>query len=87
MRILPPKSPLHEKDPPSKVTARILLPKSPRDPPLVEDPSILSPLVKGEPLLLYLSVTEEAIGCMLAQEDDEGPVEKSKYYLNKRMVG
>ena len=37
----------------------------------------------GKPLLLYLSVIEDAIGSMLAQVDDDKN-ERLKYYLSKR---
>ena len=37
----------------------------------------------GKPLLLYLSITGDAIGSMLAQEDDEKN-ERAIYYLSKR---
>ncbi|XP_077215660.1 uncharacterized protein LOC143850288 [Tasmannia lanceolata] len=34
-------------------------------------PPVLSPITPGQPLLLYLSVTDTAMGCMLAQQDPE----------------
>ena len=37
-------------------------------------------------MILYLSVTDTAMGCMLAQEDDFG-VESAVYYLRKKMIG
>ncbi|RVW40904.1 hypothetical protein CK203_076965 [Vitis vinifera] len=39
----------------------------------------------GRPLLLYLSVSNVALGCMLAQLDDSGK-ERAIYYLSKRML-
>ena len=39
----------------------------------------------GHPLLLYLSVLDMALGCMLAQIDDLGK-ERAIYYLSKRML-
>ncbi|WKA12872.1 hypothetical protein VitviT2T_030220 [Vitis vinifera] len=45
---------------------------------------ILSPK-PGRPLLLYLSVSDMALGCMLAQIDDSGK-ERAIYYLSKRML-
>ena len=36
-------------------------------------------------LLLYLSVSDIALGCMLAQLDDSGN-ERAIYYLSKRML-
>ena len=42
------------------------------------------PPTSGRPLLLYLSVSDMALGCMLAQLDDLGK-ERAIYYLSKRM--
>lgn len=42
---------------------------------------VLVPTRPGKPLLLYLSVIEAAMGCMLAQMDDEG-IERAVYYLS-----
>ena len=39
----------------------------------------------GRPLLLYLSVSNIALGCMLAQFGDSGR-ERAIYYLSKRML-
>ena len=43
------------------------------------------PPTPGRPLLLYLSVSDIALGCMLAQLDDSGN-ERAIYYLSKRML-
>ncbi|RVW69501.1 Retrovirus-related Pol polyprotein from transposon 17.6 [Vitis vinifera] len=43
------------------------------------------PPTPGRPLLLYLSVSDMALGCMLAQIDDSGK-ERAIYYLSKRML-
>ena len=43
------------------------------------------PPTPGRPLLLYLSVSDMALGCMLAQLDDFGK-ERAIYYLNKMML-
>ena len=48
-------------------------------------PPVLVPLTPGRPLLLYLSVSDIALGCMLAQLDDSGK-ERAIYYLSKRML-
>ena len=45
--------------------------------------NILIPLMHGKPLLLYLSIIEDAVGSMLAQEDDDKN-ERVVYYLSKR---
>ena len=39
----------------------------------------------GRPLLLYFSVSDIALGCMLAQLDDSDR-ERAIYYLSKRML-
>ncbi|RVW11731.1 Transposon Tf2-11 polyprotein [Vitis vinifera] len=44
-------------------------------------PPVLVPPTPGRPLLLYLSVSDMALGCMLAQIDDLGK-ERAIYYLN-----
>ena len=43
------------------------------------------PPIPGHPLLLYLSVSDMALGCMLAHPDDSGR-EQAIYYLSKRML-
>ena len=43
------------------------------------------PPIPGRPLLLYLSVSDMALGCMLAQLDDSGK-ERAIYYLSKRIL-
>nr|CAN69635.1 hypothetical protein VITISV_040266 [Vitis vinifera] len=48
-------------------------------------PPILMSLTLGCPLLLYLSVSNIALGCMLAQLDDSGN-EQVVYYLSKKML-
>ncbi|RVW53449.1 Transposon Ty3-I Gag-Pol polyprotein [Vitis vinifera] len=47
-------------------------------------PPVLAPPTPG-PLLLYLSVSDVALGCMLAQLDDSGK-DRAIYYLSKRML-
>ena len=48
-------------------------------------PPVLVPPTPGRPLLLYFSVSDIALGCMLAQLDDSGK-EQAIYYLSKRML-
>ena len=48
-------------------------------------PPVLVPPTPGRPLLLYLSVSDIALGCMLAHLDDSGK-ERAIYYLSKRML-
>ena len=43
------------------------------------------PSILRHPLLMYLSVSNMALGCMLAQLDDSGK-ERAIYYLSKRML-
>ena len=45
----------------------------------------MSPPEQGRPLILYLSVTETMMGCMLAQESED-KVERAIYYLSKKML-
>ena len=48
-------------------------------------PPVLVPPILRRPLLMYLSVSDMALGCMLAQLDDSGK-EQAIYYLSKRML-
>ena len=51
---------------------------------LLSPPGLVPPM-PGRPLLLYLSFSDVALGCMLAQLDDSGR-ERAIYYLSKRML-
>ena len=48
-------------------------------------PPVLVPPTPGRPLLLYLSVSDMTLGCMLAQLDDSRK-KRAIYYLSKRML-
>ena len=48
-------------------------------------PPVLVPPTPGRPLLMYLSVSDMALECMLAQLDDSGK-KQVIYYLSKRML-
>ena len=48
-------------------------------------PPVLVPPMPGRPLLLYLSVSDVALECMLAKLDDSSR-ERAIYYLSKRML-
>nr|CAN79098.1 hypothetical protein VITISV_035490 [Vitis vinifera] len=48
-------------------------------------PPVLVPPTPSRPLLLYLSVLDVALGCMLAQLDDSGK-DRAIYYLSKSML-
>ncbi|XP_050233281.1 uncharacterized protein LOC126681773 [Mercurialis annua] len=47
-------------------------------------PPVMTPPKPNKPLLLYLSVARESLGCMLAQEDDG--VERAVYYLSRGLT-
>ena len=51
---------------------------------LLSSPILVSP-TPGWPLLLFLSVSDMTLGCMLAQLDDSGK-ERAIFYLSKRML-
>ena len=51
---------------------------------LLSPPVLVLPM-QGHPLLLYLSVLDMALGCMLAQLDDSGN-ERVIYYLSNRIL-
>ena len=48
------------------------------------NPPVLKPAEPGRPLLLYLSIMDEALGSMLAQEDKDGS-EHAIYHLSKKL--
>ena len=45
-------------------------------------PLVLMPPIQGRPLKLYLSVANESIGCLLAQNNSKGH-EQDVYYLSR----
>ncbi|XP_077228342.1 uncharacterized protein LOC143861287 [Tasmannia lanceolata] len=49
-------------------------------------PPVLSPVILGQPLLLYLSITDTTLGCMLAQQDSGSKKERPVYYISKKML-
>ncbi|XP_017970500.1 PREDICTED: uncharacterized protein LOC108660728 [Theobroma cacao] len=49
-------------------------------------PSMLVPLVVGRPFLLYLTVNEGSMGCVLGQHDETGKKERAVYYLSKKFT-
>ncbi|XP_077222157.1 uncharacterized protein LOC143856000 [Tasmannia lanceolata] len=49
-------------------------------------PPFSSPDIPGQPLLLYLSITDTVMGCMLAQQEPESKREKPIYYISKKML-
>jgi len=52
---------------------------------LKESP-ILHPPVPGRPLILYLTVLDGSMGCVLGQHDETGKKEHVIYYLNKNFT-
>ena len=43
------------------------------------------PHVEGRPLILYLTVLEGSMGCVLGQHDESGRKEHAIYYLSKSL--
>lgn len=52
----------------------------------LQEPPILIPPVPGRPLIMYLTVLDESMGCVLGQHDDTGKKEHAIYYLSKRLT-
>ncbi|RDX63351.1 hypothetical protein CR513_58224, partial [Mucuna pruriens] len=52
----------------------------------LENPHVLVPVVLGKPLILYLMVLEESIGCVLGQQDATGRKEQAIYYLSQKFT-
>ncbi|GAU39327.1 hypothetical protein TSUD_60780 [Trifolium subterraneum] len=50
------------------------------------EPPILIPPVEGRPLIMYLTVLEESMGCVLGQKDETGRKEHAIYYLSKKFT-
>ncbi|PKI76951.1 hypothetical protein CRG98_002661 [Punica granatum] len=49
-------------------------------------PPILVPPVPSRPLILYLTVRRQSLGCMLGQEDKSTRTERAIYYLSKKLT-
>nr|XP_027122183.1 uncharacterized protein LOC113739139 [Coffea arabica] len=47
---------------------------------------ILVPSKPGRPLIMYLSMLDGAVGCVLGQHDDSGRKEQAIYYLSKKFT-
>ena len=47
---------------------------------------MLLPPVEGRPLILYLTVLENSIGCVLGKDDESGRKEHAIYYLSKKFT-
>ena len=50
------------------------------------EPHILLPPVEGRPLIMYLTVLDKSMGCILGQQDKTGKKEFAIYYLNKKFT-
>jgi hypothetical protein len=50
----------------------------------LQNPPLLVPPTPGKPLILYLTVTETAMGYVLGQHDESGRKEQAIYYLRKK---
>ena len=47
---------------------------------------MLVPLVLGRPLILYLTVHERSMGCVMGQHDEIEHKEQAIYYLSKKFT-
>ncbi|RDX85199.1 hypothetical protein CR513_33635, partial [Mucuna pruriens] len=52
----------------------------------LKSPPILVPIVPGKPLILYLTMLEESMGCVLGQQDASRKKEQAIYYLSKKFT-
>ncbi|XP_052477785.1 uncharacterized protein LOC128033760 [Gossypium raimondii] len=52
----------------------------------LSNPSVLVPPTPGKPLILYLTVFENSMGCILGQHDESGKRKKTIYYLSKKFI-
>ena len=50
------------------------------------NPPLLIPPVLERPLILYLTVTETTMGCILNQHDENGRKERAIYYLSNKFT-
>ncbi|PKI70436.1 hypothetical protein CRG98_009175, partial [Punica granatum] len=49
-------------------------------------PPVLVPPTPGRPLVLYLTVRRQSLGCMLGQEEESTHTERAIYYLSKKFT-
>ncbi|XP_050916332.1 uncharacterized protein LOC127131455 [Lathyrus oleraceus] len=52
----------------------------------LQEPPILMPPVPRRPLIMYLTVLEGSMGCVLGQHDETGRKEHAIYYLSKKFT-
>jgi len=50
------------------------------------NPLVLMPPVPERPLILYMIVLDESMGCMLGQHDESGKREQVVYYISKKFT-
>ena len=50
------------------------------------NPPVLMPPVPGRPLILYMTILDESMGCMLGQHDESGKRERAVYNLSKKFT-
>lgn len=48
----------------------------------LQEPSILIPPVQGRPIIMYLTVLNESMGCVLGRQDKTSKKEHAIYYLS-----
>ena len=52
----------------------------------LQEPPILMPPAEGRSLILYLTVLDNSMGCVLGQHDESGQKEHAIYYLSKKFT-
>ncbi|KAI5405670.1 hypothetical protein KIW84_052436 [Lathyrus oleraceus] len=52
----------------------------------LQNPPIHMPPVLGRPLIMYLTVLDNSMGCVLGQHDETGRKEHAIYYLSKKFT-
>ncbi|GAU25046.1 hypothetical protein TSUD_155200 [Trifolium subterraneum] len=52
----------------------------------LQEPPILVPPVPGRPLIMYLTVLDGSMGCVLGQHDETGRKEHAIYFLSKKFT-
>ena len=50
------------------------------------NPPVLVPPVPGRPLILYMIMLDESMGCVLGQHDESKKRERTVYYLSKKFM-
>ena len=50
------------------------------------NPPVFMPLVPGRPLILYMIVLDESMGCMVGHHDESEKREQVVYYLSKKFT-